>query len=76
MACGFFANCIRGGLSIGHHHDDLAAAPWRLQGRVYNANHLHCISTLAFAFTVFWAYVTSPNTSSSGMPTSRGNLLV
>ena len=54
----FFANCIRGALSIG-----IIIMVWLLnrgdyKGGVYNANHLHCISTLAFAFTVFWAYVT------------------
>jgi len=54
----FFANCVRGGLSIG-----IIIMVWLLQrgdyqGGIYNKNQLHCISTLAFAFTVFWAYVT------------------
>ena len=54
----FFANCVRGGLSLG-----IIIMVWLLnrgdyQGGVYNKNQLHCISTLAFAFTVFWAYVT------------------
>ena len=54
----FFANCVRGGLSLG-----IVIMVWLLnrgdyQGGVYNKNQLHCISTLAFAFTVFWAYVT------------------
>jgi hypothetical protein len=54
----FFANCVRGALSVG-----IVIMLWLLQrgdyqGGVYNKNQLHCISTLAFAFTVFWAYVT------------------
>ncbi|MSU24767.1 MAG: hypothetical protein EXS32_13210 [Opitutus sp.] len=54
----FFTNCMRGGLSVG-----IIMMMWLLnrgdyKGGVYNANHLHCISTLAFAFTVFWAYIT------------------
>jgi hypothetical protein len=54
----FFANCVRGALSLG-----IIIMIWLLnrgdyQGGVYNKNQLHCISTLAFAFTVFWAYVT------------------
>jgi hypothetical protein len=54
----FFANCVRGALSLG-----IVIMIWLLnrgdyQGGVFNKNQLHCISTLAFAFTVFWAYVT------------------
>ena len=53
----FFANCMRGGLSLG-----IIIMVWLLHRGdykgVYNTNHIHCISTLAFAFTVFWAYVT------------------
>jgi hypothetical protein len=53
----FFANCVRGGLSLG-----IIIMVWLLHRGDYkgilNTNHLHCISTLAFAFTVFWAYVT------------------
>ena len=54
----FFANCVRGALSLG-----IIIMIWLLgrgdyQGGIYNKNQLHCISTLAFAFTVFWAYVT------------------
>ena len=54
----FFANCMRGALSVG-----ILIMLWLLdrgdyKGGVYNINQLHCISTLAFAFTVFWAYVT------------------
>jgi hypothetical protein len=54
----FFSNCIRGGLSLG-----IVIMLWLLargdyRGGIYNRGQLHCISTLAFAFTVFWAYVT------------------
>jgi len=54
----FFANCVRGALSIG-----IIIMVWLLnrgdyQGGIYNKNQLHCISTLSFAFVVFWAYVT------------------
>ena len=54
----FFANCVRGGLSLG-----IVMMLWLLnrgdyRGGIFNKNQLHCISTLAFAFTVFWAYVT------------------
>ena len=54
----FFANCVRGALSLG-----IIIMIWLLnrgdyQGGIFNKNQLHCISTLAFAFTVFWAYVT------------------
>jgi len=54
----FFANCVRGGLSFG-----IVIMVWLLhrgdyKGGIFNLNQLHCISTLAFAFTVFWAYVT------------------
>ena len=54
----FFANCVRGALSLG-----IITMLWLLgrgdyQGGVYNKNQLHCISTLSFAFVVFWAYVT------------------
>jgi hypothetical protein len=53
----FFANCVRGALSIGvlmmlwlHARGDYAG--------ILNRNHLHSIGQLVFAFTVFWAYVT------------------
>ena len=54
----FFSNCIRGALSLG-----IVIMLWLLgrgdyQGGIYNRGQLHCISTLAFAFTVFWAYIT------------------
>ncbi len=54
----FFANCVRGGLSLG-----IVIMVWLknrgdYQGGIYNKNQMHCISTLSFAFVVFWAYVT------------------
>ncbi len=54
----FFANCLRGALCLG-----VVIMLWLMergdyQGGVYNKNQLHCLSTLSFAFVVFWAYVT------------------
>jgi hypothetical protein len=53
----FFANCVRGALSIGviilvwlHARGDLKG--------ILNTNHFHSIGQLMLAFTVFWAYVT------------------
>jgi hypothetical protein len=53
----FFANCMRAALAIG-----VVITVW-LYNRgdykgVYNTNQFHCLTALAFAFTVFWAYVT------------------
>ncbi len=53
----FFANCVRGALAIG-----VLIMIW-LWNRgdfkgVLNTNHFYSIGMLAFAFTVFWAYVT------------------
>lgn len=53
----FFANCVRGALSI-----TVLIMIW-LWSRgdykgVLNTNHLHSAGQLVFAFTVFWAYVT------------------
>ena len=53
----FFANCIRGALAIG-----VIIMIW-LWNRgdykgVLNTNHFYSIGMLAFAFTVFWAYIT------------------
>lgn len=52
----FFANCVRGALSVGvlvllwlHARGDLKG--------ILNTNHLHSIGQLVFAFTVFWAYI-------------------
>ncbi len=53
----FFANCMRGAMAIGvvitfwlYHRGDYKG--------IYNTNQLHCLVALAFAFVVFWAYVT------------------
>ena len=53
----FFANCMRAGMAIG------VVITWWLYRRgdykgVLNTNQLHCLTALAFAFVVFWAYVT------------------
>ncbi len=53
----FFANCVRGALAVG-----VLIMIW-LWNRgdykgVLNTNHFYSIGMLAFAFTVFWAYVT------------------
>ena len=53
----FFANCIRAALAFG------VVITWWLYHRgdykgIFNTNQLHCLVALAFAFVVFWAYVT------------------
>lgn len=53
----FFANCVRAALAMG------VVITWWLYTRgdykgIYNTNQLHCLVALAFAFVVFWAYVT------------------
>ena len=53
----FFANCIRAGLAFG-----VVITVW-LYNRgdykgIYNTNQFHCLTALAFAFVVFWAYIT------------------
>jgi hypothetical protein len=53
----FFANCVRGALAVG-----VIIMIW-LWNRgdykgVLNTNHFYSIGMLAFAFTVFWAYIT------------------
>jgi hypothetical protein len=53
----FFANCMRAAMAVG------IIITWWLYQRgdykgVLNTNQLHCLSALAFAFVVFWAYVT------------------
>ncbi len=53
----FFANCMRGALSV-----SVLIMLW-LWARgdykgVLNTNHLHSAGQLVFAFTVFWAYIT------------------
>ncbi len=53
----FFANCIRGALSL-----SVLIMLWLYVRGDYkgilNTNHLHSIGQLMLAFTVFWAYVT------------------
>jgi len=53
----FFANCVRGALAIG-----VIIMIWLWNRGDYkgilNTNHFYSIGLLAFAFTVFWAYVT------------------
>lgn len=53
----FFANCVRGALSIG-----VLITLWLWTRGDYkgilNNNHLYSVGMLMFAFTVFWAYVT------------------
>lgn len=53
----FFANCVRGALSIGVLILVWLYARGDFKG-ILNTNHLHSIGQLVFAFTVFWAYVT------------------
>lgn len=53
----FFANCMRAAMAIG------VVITWWLLARgdykgIFNTNQLHCLTALAFAFVVFWAYVT------------------
>jgi hypothetical protein len=53
----FFANCMRAAMAIG------VVITWWLYQRgdykgILNTNQLHCLTALAFAFVVFWAYVT------------------
>jgi hypothetical protein len=53
----FFANCIRAGLAFG-----VMITYWLyMRGDykgIFNTNQLHCLVALAFAFVVFWAYIT------------------
>jgi len=53
----FFANCVRGALSL-----SVLIMLWLYVRGDYkgilNTNHLHSIGQLMLAFTVFWAYVT------------------
>jgi hypothetical protein len=53
----FFANCLRAAMAVG------VVITWWLYQRgdykgILNTNQLHCLTALAFAFVVFWAYVT------------------
>jgi len=53
----FFANCMRAGMAFG-----VMITYWLYQRGdykgIFNTNQLHCLTALAFAFVVFWAYVT------------------
>jgi hypothetical protein len=53
----FFANCMRAGMAFG-----VVITYWLyIRGDykgIFNTNQLHCLTALAFAFVVFWAYVT------------------
>jgi hypothetical protein len=53
----FFANCIRGALSVSVLIMIWLWARGDYKG-VLNTNHLYSAGQLVFAFTVFWAYVT------------------
>lgn len=53
----FFANCVRGALSIGVLMLLCLYVRGDLKG-ILNTNHLHSVGMLIFAFTVFWAYIT------------------
>jgi hypothetical protein len=53
----FFANCVRGALSIGILITLCLYKRGDYKG-VLNTNHLYSAGMLIFAFTVFWAYVT------------------
>ncbi|MCF7687212.1 MAG: hypothetical protein K9M98_15490 [Cephaloticoccus sp.] len=53
----FFANCVRGALSVGIIITLWLSARGDYKG-ILNKNHLHSIGQLMLAFTVFWAYVT------------------
>jgi len=53
----FFANCVRGALSISVLIMIWLWARGDYKG-VLNTNHLYSAGQLVFAFTVFWAYVT------------------
>lgn len=53
----YFANCMRGGMAFA-----VVITYWLyVRGDykgIFNTNQLHCLTALAFAFVVFWAYVT------------------
>lgn len=53
----FFANCMRAALAVA-----VVITCWLyVRGDykgIYNTNQFHCLTALAFAFVVFWAYVT------------------
>lgn len=53
----FFANCMRAALAFGVFITVWLYARGDYKG-IYNTNQFHCLTALAFAFVVFWAYVT------------------
>ena len=53
----FFANCVRAGLAFGVIITCWLYARGDYKG-IYNTNQFHCLVALAYAFVVFWAYVT------------------
>lgn len=53
----FFANCMRAAMAMG------VVITWWLYTRgdykgIFNTNQLHCLVAFAYAFVVFWAYIT------------------
>jgi hypothetical protein len=53
----FFANCMRAGMAFGVMITCWLYARGDYKG-IYNTNQFHCLMALAYAFVVFWAYVT------------------
>jgi hypothetical protein len=53
----FFANCMRAGMAFGVMITYWLYVRGDYKG-IFNTNQLHCLTALAFAFVVFWAYVT------------------
>ena len=53
----FFANCMRAALAFGVFITVWLYARGDYKG-IFNTNQFHCLTALAFAFVVFWAYVT------------------
>ena len=53
----FFANCMRAALAFGVFITVWLYARGDYKG-IFNVNQFHCLTALAFAFVVFWAYVT------------------
>jgi hypothetical protein len=53
----FFANCVRGGLACAVFITCWLYARGDYKG-IFNTGHFHALVALAFAFVVFWGYVT------------------
>ncbi len=53
----FFANCLRAGMAFAVMITYWLYVRGDLKG-IYNTNQFHCLTSLAFAFVIFWAYVT------------------